>query len=153
MNGPLKQCVTCLKLVMASGFYSNRLSCKRCVLDRKKIMMRSKDWTSYIYDLAKQRARRKGLKFSITERGIARVWRHQRGLCKLTGVKLEQTIDRENLNTGSLDQIVPGEGYTPENVQFVSVWANRSKSILDESDFQSRILQAAEFIRSQQETK
>jgi hypothetical protein len=110
--------------------------------------MRSKDWTSYIYDLAKQRARRKGLEFSITERGIARVWRYQRGICKLTGIKLEQEIDRTNLNTGSLDQIIPGKGYTPDNVQFVSVWANRSKSILNEDDFQSRILQAAAFITS-----
>lgn len=143
----LRQCRTCLEHVVLQGFHKNRRSCKSCVNEKKKQHRRNTDWFEYIIDIAKHRARRRDIPFSITTHDMRFKWDQQQGLCALTGIQIEQKVERENLSTGSLDQIVPGEGYVPGNIQFVSVWANQTKSNLTEPEFRSRILLAAEFIK------
>lgn len=65
---------------------------------------------------AKLRAKKKNLPFSIDWRDIQT--RIERGLCEVTGLPFDLNA-RKTWNAPSLDQIVPGGGYTPENVRVV----------------------------------
>lgn len=66
---------------------------------------------------AKQRAKTKGLTFSIDWRDIqARI---EAGACEVTGLPFDLLAAPKAWNAPSLDQIVPGAGYTPENTRVV----------------------------------
>jgi len=83
-----------------------------------------------IFREAKYRARRKGLPFTITKQMIEN--RISNLTCSITGDTLNlKTFKRYTNPFGpSLDQRVPGKGYTPKNSQIVSVWYNRFKNNL-----------------------
>ncbi len=77
--------------------------------------------------LAKDRAKRLGLPFALTEDDI-----HIPGRCPVLGIVLRDSrkrpIDRRaapNPNSPSLDRIVPSKGYVPGNVRVISHRANR----------------------------
>ena len=72
---------------------------------------------------ARQRAARKGLPFSITIEDI-----HIPEYCPILGLKLEMNDGKPGPNSPSLDQIRPGHGYVPGNVQVISHQANTMKS-------------------------
>lgn len=99
--------------------------------------------------MAKWRAKRKSLTYELDVGFLRTLWKRQEGKCKLSGIELKQVIDKDNLFTGSIDQINPSKGYSKDNVQFVSVWANRAKTNLSESDFRAVILQTAEFMQNE----
>lgn len=69
--------------------------------------------------------------------GIAEVyalWDAQRGKCALSGIKFD-VAHSAHKNTPSLDQIIPGGGYEPGNVQLVTAQVNISKSTLSLLEF------------------
>lgn len=70
---------------------------------------------------ARQRARRAGLPFSITEADIAVPER-----CPALGIPLIAEGPRSD-NSPSLDKLVPSEGYVAGNVVVISDLANRIK--------------------------
>ena len=60
-------------------------------------------------------------------------------VCPLTGISLSLAHEKRGSGRGgprrpSLDQIVPGAGYTPGNVRVISSWANKSKGILSDPE-------------------
>ena len=73
--------------------------------------------------LARQRAKRDGLPFSITVEDIKLVPK-----CPVLGIKLTYGSSRQGYTSPSLDRIVPDKGYVPGNVAVMSLKANRLKS-------------------------
>lgn len=90
---------------------------------------------------AKQRAKRAGVPFSLTEADII-IPR----FCPVFGVKLEQALGSKGPgpNSPSLDRRVPEDGYVPGNVVVISNRANRAKSDLTLEE----LVALADFYRS-----
>lgn len=76
-----------------------------------------------IWNSARIRANKCKLKFSITKEWILEKLKH--GLCEVT--KKEFILEAHNPWRPSLDQIIPGEGYTIENCQVVACIYNFAK--------------------------
>ena len=73
----------------------------------------------------KQAARRSDI-CTITDDELAHIFYSQDGKCAISGDKL--TMGKSNcIFKMSPDQIVPGLGYTKENIQLLTVQANRAK--------------------------
>ena len=68
---------------------------------------------------AQHRAKRKGIPFSITIDDIIIP-----ETCPLLNIELVSSSDKNDPRNPSLDQIVPGKGYTPDNIQVISYRAN-----------------------------
>lgn len=69
-----------------------------------------------LVNAAKYRAAKRGIPFSLTPENIqARI---RKGLCELTGIPFDLETPRA-WNAPSIDQIVPGAGYTEGNVRVV----------------------------------
>ena len=68
---------------------------------------------------AQHRAKRKGVPFTITIDDIIIPEK-----CPLLNIELISSSDKNDPRNPSLDQIVPGKGYTPDNIQVISYRAN-----------------------------
>lgn len=73
--------------------------------------------------LARQRAKKDGIPFSITECDIKLVSK-----CPVLGIKLTYGSSQQGNTSPSLDRIIPNKGYVPGNVAIMSMKANRLKS-------------------------
>lgn len=96
-------------------------------------------------DNARRRATQKRLPIDIDIAFVLALWDRQQGRCALSGRTLLCDAGGEGgtLRAGeslrdspSLDQIVPGAGYTAENVQLVTTQCNLAKSTLSSSEFE-----------------
>ena len=77
-----------------------------------------------MYHNAKHRAKKKGIKFEIEMEDITIPT-----TCPLLGIPiLLETGDKRSPHNPSLDQIVPGKGYTLDNIQVISSRANWLKA-------------------------
>ena len=73
-----------------------------------------------MYHNAKNRAKRKGIPFTISMEDI-----QVPETCPYLGIKIDCfTGDKTSHHNPSLDQIIPGKGYTPDNIQVISSRAN-----------------------------
>lgn len=78
---------------------------------------------------AKDRAKRQGLEFDISEEFIKNLWNKQLGLCAISKIPMTYTFDSGRTFTNiSIDQINPHLGYTKDNVQLVCMAVNQMKS-------------------------
>jgi hypothetical protein len=88
---------------------------------------RHRDPVRVLLESAERRARAKNIPFTLT-----REWadKHYKGKCELTGLEFTthgRLTGKVSPFAPSIDQIVPGVGYTPANAHFV-LWAiNRFK--------------------------
>jgi len=77
-----------------------------------------------MFNNAKHRAKKKGITFSIKMEDIVIP-----ETCPYLGIPIDPwTGDRMSPNNPSLDQIKPGQGYTPDNIQVISSRANWIKA-------------------------
>lgn len=85
---------------------------------------RSRDPASYLFSLAKGRARRNGIEFSISRDDIVIP-----DTCPVLGIpiKFDPATPRSD-QTPTLDRLDPSKGYVPGNVVVMSWRANRLKS-------------------------
>ena len=75
---------------------------------------------------AKQRARKRGLEFSITIEYIVNLFEEQKGLCYITGMVL--SLDKYKHNTISIDRIDSSKGYIEGNIGLCTDFINGAKS-------------------------
>lgn len=143
---PIK-CIKCNTIKDNNEFGRRQRTCRYFLNLSRRVKRREQDWFSYIYDLARHRSKRKGLLFEISIDDIRDVWEKQDGRCAVTGEKMQKIVDRDNLQTGSIDQISPGCGYTKYNIQMVTMWANRAKTSLSQEDFNQKIINTFKFIQ------
>ncbi len=120
-----KGCVACVKRYYAN----NRVKYLKYAIDyQKKYATTIKGKVSSMWNRAKTRATNTGSPFTITQDDlIARLTASE--YCPITGDKFDFSASAANANAyaPSLDQIVPGVGYTPENIQIVCWWFNAAK--------------------------
>lgn len=74
------------------------------------------------YEAAK-RAKRKGLPFTISCADIV-----VPEFCPVLGIKLERGVGRPTDYSPTIDEVIRGKGYTPENMAVISYKANRLKN-------------------------
>lgn len=118
--------------------------CKPCYNHTHRNYIR-KDWFAYKANQIRREAKKKGVPCEISKQFLKDLWEKQGGKCALTGATMDLYIG-ESYTKASLDQIEPGQGYTHQNVQLVTDWANRAKLQLSVEDFGKFILSAAEHI-------
>lgn len=78
---------------------------------------------------ARDRAKRKGIPFTISKEDLLNIWNSQNGLCKISKIPMTYELDEGRIYTNvSIDQIEPGKGYTVDNIQLVCSAVNQLKS-------------------------
>ena len=96
--------------------------------DRDKRNERTAKWhrgnpkRSYVL-AAKNRAKRQGVPFNLTEDDIIFP-----DFCPILGIPLKSTAGGRTPNTPSIDRIIPEKGYVKGNIEIISWRANRLKN-------------------------
>lgn len=105
---------------------------------------------------AKQRAKAKGLTFSLTLQDIHAMWREQDGRCYWFGVQLDQNVPSRDPFLPSLDRRDNHRGYTRDNVVLACWAANMAKQNTSIerwgellADMRPRVTESARFDYSQ----
>ena len=109
---------------------------KRYAENREKVLERQreyraanpeKDTTKNLFRNAKNRAKAKGLPFTLTKEWV--VERIEWGKCELSGIPFNLEVGREVSGpfSPSIDKIVPELGYTPENCRVILCGINLLK--------------------------
>lgn len=78
---------------------------------------------SWMWQVAKQRAKTQGIAFEITKADVIIP-----AFCPILGIPLSKGDGVTHANSPSLDKIVPELGYVPGNVQVISLRANAMKN-------------------------
>lgn len=95
----------------------------RKIENEKNLAYRRKDPLGHLLVVAKARALKKGIEFSITSEDIALP-----EVCPLLGITLKKGIDFQQPNSYSIDRIDNSKGYIPGNVWIISARANLIKN-------------------------
>lgn len=130
----LKTCTSCLEKKPLDAFNVHKTGslgrysiCKVCRRDRHAIM-------PTMVRAARYRAKKKGLEFTITLEDVRALAEKQNNKCALTGVELNwdpkanRGSRRCPADRGSLDRIDSRKGYTLDNIQLLTDFANSYKS-------------------------
>lgn len=112
--------------------------CKKCSVvrtrkyqDKKRAVCK----VSVLIQSARYRAKKNGIKFSITESDVGQPKRCPIfGMLLIYGATGLGYVEREN--AASLDRIYPDKGYVPGNVIVISYKANRVKAMLTPKELQ-----------------
>lgn len=89
--------------------------------------MRTTDPARALFDLARTRARQKGLPFTITVEDVRAVWPED-GRCPVLGIELKRGVDKRAIDSSpTLDRLNNDWGYERNNLVVMSMRANRTK--------------------------
>lgn len=81
---------------------------------------------------AKERAQKKDIPFTITKQDLIDLWSIQDGKCAISQIPMTFEINNGRIFTNvSVDQKIPGKGYTKENIQLICQAVNQLKSDWD----------------------
>lgn len=105
-------------LYLSTYYQHNKTKIQRQVRQRKR-----QDPLKFMLWSAHERAKRNGLKFSITKSDVQMPER-----CPILGVKLTPGTKKYKEWAPSLDRIDSAKGYIPGNVRVISYRANRIKN-------------------------
>lgn len=71
----------------------------------------------------------KNIPFTITKEDLLSIWEKQQGLCAISKIPMTYELDSGRVFSNvSIDQKIPGKGYTIDNVQLVCMAVNQLKS-------------------------
>lgn len=104
---------------------------------REKIKHRPQVWASHVVSDSRKRAKTAGIPHDLlTSDILARI--PSDGLCPVLGIPLEFGRTQRGPGTPSLDQFIPGAGYTKENIRVISWRANELKrDVIDPDELQN----------------
>ena len=110
--------------------------------DRKRLATKTLPGSLKIsIEMARARCLRSGLEISITLQGMIDVYIRQNGMCAITGRRMVWDSRGERCpDLISIDRIDSSRGYTPDNVQLVTIAANKAKNDLTEREFDELVL-------------
>lgn len=77
-----------------------------------------------LLSVARHRAKRKGMEFTLTPEDFMPVPE----LCPVLGIPMRQGMGSRDPNARSIDRLDSRKGYTPDNVRLISLRANHLKS-------------------------
>lgn len=121
--------------------------CKACNTGYA-LAKRNVDWFKYKISSTRSEARKKNVPFTLTQTFLEGLWERQNGKCVLTGIEMTQEIGKGARNKASLDQIIPGLGYTEDNVQLLTDWANRAKLDMTIQEFKMYVTKASQHLNN-----
>lgn len=86
---------------------------------------------SHAVSTIRLRCKKSGVVCQLTPDGLRRLWDKQRGVCPLTGWKMEPRKTGSGLipRTVTVDRIDPKRGYVRGNIRLISFAANNAKYI------------------------
>ena len=164
-------CVQCLKTEefgIAQLFYpTNKSRCRTCILFNAKKNKKVKTpeqkeknakvakvyYTNNLmrirFNAAKDRARKSGLEFTITEELIIDLILRQNYRCAISTVVFDNTNEKY---TPSLERIDSSKGYTVDNVMWVCAMVNYMKNDYTTEDFQDMVMKIAENIEKKRQS-
>ena len=116
VSGKIVSC-GCLRLERLSEVSSTNPRNRKLPEERKR-----SDRRYSMFHNAQHRAKKKGIPFTISIDDIIIP-----ETCPLLGIPLVSTNDKRDPRNPSLDQKIPGQGYTPDNIWVVSSRANEIK--------------------------
>ena len=90
-------------------------------------------FVSWMLRMIRQRARKHGHDFSLTNEDLTKLFIKSNGKCALSGLPL--TVERKNPLIASVDRINSNKGYVKGNVQLVASCVNLAKHKLSQKDF------------------
>lgn len=108
------RCVECVRIRSNIQYHSNPEKHRQARAER-----RFRNFVPYLLYIAKVRARRQGLPFTLTPEDI-----HIPTVCPVLGIPMV----RDGVSTPSIDRLVAERGYVPGNVVIVSSRANRLRN-------------------------
>ncbi|MGH7617603.1 MAG: hypothetical protein ACREPM_10275, partial [Gemmatimonadaceae bacterium] len=82
-----------------------------------------------LLNLARERARLKGVEFALTVADIAAVWPKD-GRCPALGICMTQGHRKSHDASPTLDRLNPSWGYVPGNIAVICYAANRAKGAM-----------------------
>ena len=113
------------------------VACKRGVLQKNRSTFEG--YLSYICSQMLSRCKTTNRECTIDLKFIKDLWYTQKGRCALSGLQMLHTYSRDVpervILNASVDRIDSSGGYTPGNVQLVSVRVNLMKGPLTENSF------------------
>lgn len=128
-----KRCPVCKKVLPITEFHISRgrydgrkYCCKSCESTRKKDSHKKNPATLAFTNL-KSRAKRQNIPMELTKEDIKKAFPNDM-ICPVLGIKMEVGKKNKNVNSPSIDRIIPEKGYVPGNVIIVSMKANLIKS-------------------------
>ena len=111
--------------------------CPSCRELMKKVQ-KSGSFASWVYSClskCRHRAMKKGREFTVTSQDIYNIWPSD-NCCPMLGIPFEVggTYGKERHNSPSIDRIDNNLGYTPDNIQIVSMLFNGIKSYYSDEE-------------------
>lgn len=131
------ECGNTTEVITSRFLNSTKQSCG-CLLRRKKDQ--SPNWhgigelSSVRYKLMKNKAKRRGIEFTISHEFLWKLFQSQNGLCCLSGEVIDLGSSKKDYGTASLDRIDSSKGYTKDNVQWVHRTVNFMKQSLKDEE-------------------
>ena len=130
-----KKCNECKKVLPSTEFYTKTKKNNRKVLDyicrpcknKKDMIYRRNNFEKMILKRLKKRAERKNVPVSVTA-GYLKKFIPDDMICPVLGIKMEVGQKISNVNSPSVDRIIPEKGYVPGNIIIVSNKVNWIKS-------------------------
>ena len=116
--------------------------CRECARHSSRVW-RGENTSISLLNLCKQRAKKKGIEFSLTFDWAEE--RLLRGVCEMTGIAFVFGTPRHAF-LPSIDRIDSSKGYTPDNCRVVLLIINQAKNDISEDDFQAALRQVAEAV-------
>ena len=117
-----KICKHCGEISYRKNRHGNFASvCQKCY-NKQCNGFKTRNPKKFMVQCAKQRAKKAGVPFSITDEDF-----EIPEFCPVLGVKLESGTKKYHDNSPSLDRVVPELGYVPGNIVVMSFRANRIK--------------------------
>ena len=89
-----------------------------------------------MFQMAKSRAKRRGIEFTITKEWVFALAEEAQGRCQRTGLAFQYVKDSSSPWKPSLDRIDSSIGYVPNNVQLVCLVYNFAKNVWHDDDIQ-----------------
>ena len=128
-----KRCPVCKKVLPVTEFHiarerydGRKYCCKSCASSLKKNYYKKNYLSSTLKNL-KARARKKNLPVEVTVEYLKNIYPDNM-ICPALGIKMEVGEKNRNVNSPSIDKIIPEKGYVPGNIIVVSMKANLIKS-------------------------
>jgi len=106
----------------------NNVQCRLCGADWQRTM-KKRDPLKFVLKDARQHAKVRSREFNLTVDDLKEILNYQNNQCVFTGLEFSDQ------NIISLDRIDSDKGYNKDNVQLVTVRANKMKSDMTDEEF------------------
>jgi len=130
-----KKCNECKKVLPSTEFYTKTKKNNRKILNyickschkKKNLMYRENNYEKNAIKTLRNRAKIKKIPMEVTPEYLKKFLPNDM-ICPVLGIKMEIGQKNKNVNSPSIDRIIPEKGYVPGNIIIVSNKANGIKS-------------------------